>query len=93
MAYYNSTNSSERRNAVLSSVNKMNYICEALENNGYNTEIVSASGATEKKFCKSKKLNLQTKLHSNFFIITKIKQNSFGYRQSDLENKAVFVYD
>ena len=50
MAYYNSTNSSERRNAVLSSVNKMNYICEALENNGYNTEIVSASGATEKKF-------------------------------------------
>ena len=40
MAYYNSTNSSERRNAVLSSVNKMNYICEALENNGYNTEKV-----------------------------------------------------
>ena len=72
----------------------MNYICEALENNGYNTEIVSASGTTEKKFCKSKKVKLTDKTTLKlFFIITKIKQNSFGYRQSDLENKAVFVYD
>lgn len=67
MAYYNSTNSSERRNAVLSSVNKMNYICEALENNGYNTEIVSASGATEKKFCKSKKVKLTDKTTLKLF--------------------------
>lgn len=67
MAYYNSTNSSERRNAVLSSVNKMNYICEALENNGYNTEIVSASGATEKKFCKSKKVKLTDKTTIKLF--------------------------
>lgn len=67
MAYYNSTNSSERRNAVLSSVNKMNYICEALENNGYNTEIVSASGTTEKKFCKSKKVNLTDKTTLKLF--------------------------
>ena len=67
MAYYNSTNSSERRNTVLSSVNKMNYICEALENNGYNTEIVSASGATEKKFCKSKKVKLTDKTTLKLF--------------------------
>ena len=67
MAYYNSTNSSERRNAVLSSVNKMNYICEVLENNGYNTEIVSASGATEKKFCKSKKVKLTDKTTLKLF--------------------------
>lgn len=67
MAYYNSTNSSERRNAVLSSVNKMNYICEALENNGYNTEIVSASGAVEKKFCKSKKVKLTNKTTLKLF--------------------------
>ena len=67
MAYYNSTNSSERRNAVLSSVNKMNYICEALENNGYNTEIVPASGATEKKFCKSKKVKLTDKTTLKLF--------------------------
>ena len=67
IAYYNSTNSSERRNAVLSSVNKMNYICEALENNGYNTEIVSASGATEKKFCKSKKVKLTDKTTLKLF--------------------------
>lgn len=67
MAYYNSTNSSERRNAVLSSVNKMNYICEALENNGYNTEIVSASGAVEKKFCKSKKVKLTDKTTLKLF--------------------------
>lgn len=67
MAYYNSTNSSEKRNAVLSSVNKMNYICEALENNGYNTEIVSASGATEKKFCKSKKVKLTDKTTLKLF--------------------------
>ena len=67
MAYYNSTNSSERRNAVLSSVNKMNYICEALENNGYNTEIVSASGATEKKFGKSKKVKLTDKTTLKLF--------------------------
>ena len=67
MAYYNSTNSSERRNTVLSSVNKMNYICEALENNGYNTEIVSASGTTEKKFCKSKKVKLTDKTTLKLF--------------------------
>ena len=67
MSYYNSTNSSERRNAVLSSVNKMNYICEALENNGYNTEIVSASGTTEKKFCKSKKVKLTDKTTLKLF--------------------------
>ena len=67
MSYYNSTNSSERRNAVLSSVNKMNYICEAIENNGYNTEIVSASGATEKKFCKSKKVKLTDKTTLKLF--------------------------
>ena len=67
MAYYNSTNSSERRNAVLSSGNKMNYICEALENNGYNTEIVSASGTTEKKFCKSKKVKLTDKTTLKLF--------------------------
>lgn len=67
MAYYNLTNGSERRNAVLSSVNKMNYICEALENNGYNTEIVSASGATEKKFCKSKKVKLTDKTTLKLF--------------------------
>ena len=67
MAYYNSTNSGEKRNAVLSSVNKMNYICEALENNGYNTEIVSASGATEKKFCKSKKVKLTDKTTLKLF--------------------------
>lgn len=67
MAYYNSTNSSERRKAVLSSVNKMNYICEALENNGYNTEIVSASGAVEKKFCKSKKVKLTDKTTLKIF--------------------------
>lgn len=67
MAYYNSTNSSERRNAVLSSVNKMNYICEALEHNGYNTEIVSASGATEKKFYKSKKVKLTDKTTLKLF--------------------------
>lgn len=67
MAYYNSTNSGERRNAVLSSVNKMNYICEALENNGYNTEIVSASGTTEKKFCKSKKVKLTDKTTLKLF--------------------------
>ena len=68
MAYYNSTNSGEKRNAVLSSVNKMNYICEALENNGYNTEIVSASGATEKKFCKSKKVKLTDKTTLKLFL-------------------------
>lgn len=67
MAYYNSTNSSERRNTVLSSVNKMNYICEALENNGYSTEIVSASGAVEKKFCKSKKVKLTDKTTLKLF--------------------------
>ena len=67
MAYYNSTNSGEKRNAVLSSVNKMNYICEALENNGYNTEIVSASGTTEKKFCKSKKVKLTDKTTLKLF--------------------------
>lgn len=65
LGYYNLPDSGT--NFVLSSVNKMNYICEALENNGYNTEIVSASGAVEKKFCKSKKVKLTDKTTLKLF--------------------------
>lgn len=65
LGYYNLPDSGT--NFVLSSVNKMNYICEALGNNGYNTEIVSASGAVEKKFCKSKKVKLTDKTTLKLF--------------------------
>lgn len=65
LGYYNLPDSGT--NFVLAAVNKMNYICEALENNGYNTEIVSASGAVEKKFCKSKKVKLTDKTTLKLF--------------------------
>lgn len=65
LGYYNLPDSGT--NFALAAVNKMNYICEALENNGYNTEIVSASGAVEKKFCKSKKVKLTDKTTLKLF--------------------------
>ena len=65
LGYYNLPDSGT--NFVLAAVNKMNYICEALENNGYNTEIVSASGVVEKKFCKSKKVKLTDKTTLKLF--------------------------
>lgn len=55
ISYYSSPSDAEKRNAVLSAVNKMDYICESLEKNECEVEIVSASQALEKKFCKGKK--------------------------------------
>lgn len=65
LGYYNLPDSGT--NFVLAAVNKMNYICEAVEKAGYNTEIVSASGAAEKKFCKSKKVKLTDKTTLKLF--------------------------
>ncbi len=55
ISYYSSPSDAEKRNAVLSAVNKMDYICESLEKNECEVEIVSASQALEKKFCKGRK--------------------------------------
>ncbi len=65
LGYYNLPDSGT--NFVLAAVNKMNYICEAVEKAGYSTEIVSASGAVEKKFCKSKKIKLTDKTTLKLF--------------------------
>ena len=65
LGYYNLPDSGT--NFVLAAVNKMNYICEAVEKAGYSTEIVSASGAVEKKFCKSKKVKLTDKTTLKLF--------------------------
>lgn len=54
ISYYAPPSDTEKRNAVLSAVNKMNYICESLEQNGCEVEIVSASQALEKRFCKAR---------------------------------------
>lgn len=55
ISYYSSPSDAEKRNAVLSAVNKMDYICESLEKNECEVEIVSASQALEKKYCKGRK--------------------------------------
>ena len=55
ISYYSSPSDAEKRNAVLSAVNKMDYICESLEKNECEVEIVSASQTLEKKFCKGRK--------------------------------------
>ncbi len=58
ISYYSPPSATEKRNAVLSAVNKMDYICESLEKNGCEVEIVSASQALGKSFCKARKEKL-----------------------------------
>ncbi len=58
ISYYSPPSATEKRNAVLSAVNKMDYICESLEKNGCEVEIISASQMLEKKFGKARKEKL-----------------------------------
>lgn len=67
VSYYAPPSDSEKRNAVLSAVNKMNYICESLEKNGYEVEIVSASQALGKNFCKKKSVSITDKTKLRLF--------------------------
>ena len=55
ISYYDcALNSNENRNYVLAATNKMNYICSAIKKNGYDVEIISASGTKGKNSVKSK---------------------------------------
>ena len=70
ISYYTQPSDSEKRDAVLSAVNKMDYICESLEKNGCEVEIVSASPTLGKKFGKAriKKITDRTTLKLFFSL-------------------------
>lgn len=54
ISYYTQPSDSEKRDAVLAAVNKIDYICESLEKNDCEVEIVSASPTLEKKLGKTR---------------------------------------
>ena len=59
IGYYDcEINKEENRNCVLSAINKMDYICLALNTLDYNVTIVSVSGTKNKKNYKGKSLQL-----------------------------------
>lgn len=70
ISYYTQPSDNEKRDAVLSAVNKMDYICESLEKNGCEVEIVSASPTLGKKFGKAriKKITDRTTLKLFFSL-------------------------
>ena len=70
ISYYSSPSDSEKRDAVLSAVNKMDYICESLEKNGCEVEIISASPTLGKKLGKAriKKITDRTTLKLFFSL-------------------------
>ena len=49
LAYYAKQNVCQERKYVLAATNKIDYICEALNNIGYNVDIISASATRNKK--------------------------------------------
>ena len=77
ISYYDSAlNKSENRNFVLAATNKMDYICSALNKNGYDVQIISASGTNGKKSVKGKTYDnngVSVKLFSSFGRGNKIK--------------------
>lgn len=59
LAYYDvPENKAQNRDAALSAVNKITYICDALNRVGQTVEIVSASATTNRKGCKGKRLQI-----------------------------------
>ena len=59
LGYYDiPENKSENRNIVLSATNKMTYIIEALENAGYDVEVISASHTGNNRFYRGKLVSI-----------------------------------
>lgn len=82
ISYYAQPSDSEKRDAVLSAVNKMDYICESLEKNGCEVEVVSASPTLGKKLGKAriKKITDRTTLKLFFSLPNVNKIVSFANR-------------
>lgn len=82
ISYYAQPSDSEKRDSVLSAVNKMDYICESLEKNGCEVEIVSASPTLGKKLGKAriKKITDRTTLKLFFSLPNVNKIVSFANR-------------
>ncbi len=67
VSYYAPNSDAEKRNAVMSATNKIDYICEALEKRGCEIEIVSASKTLLKKYCKARTQKLSEKTSLKLF--------------------------
>lgn len=106
ISYYTQPSDSEKRDAVLAAVNKIDYICESLEKNDCEVEIVSASPTLGKKLGKAriKKITDRTtlKLFSSLPKVNKIVslvnrvymqvQMFFYMLKSTDRNSTVIVY-
>ncbi len=67
ISYYDVPSNNQNRNAVLAAVNKMNYICETIEKNGDEVEIVSAAPTLDKKYYKKKRSKVSDKTTLQLF--------------------------
>ncbi len=106
ISYYVQPSDSEKRNVFLQACNKIDYICESLEKNGCEVEIISASQALGKRFCKARKEKLTDgttlKLFSSLPKVNKIVslvnrvymqvQMFFYMLKSTDRNSTVIVY-
>lgn len=107
IGYYDiNENSKENRNHSLAATTKMDYICKAINNNGYKVLIVSPSSTSNNKFYRGKQLkvneNTDLKLFSTFPWGNLI-QKSFSLLMGDImlfwylitrikKNEMVIVY-
>lgn len=67
ISYYDAPSNTENRNAVLSAVNKMNYICETVEKIGGEVEIVSVAPTLDKKYYKAKNSKISDRISLKLF--------------------------
>ena len=67
IAYYDIPGSDENRKYVLAATNKIDYICESLNQNGIDVDIVSVSGTKNKRFYKGKKIALSEHVSLTLF--------------------------
>ena len=68
IGYYNDVEiTKENRRCVLSAVNKIKYICSALNNIGINIEIVSMSESANKNYYKGKKIQISDQVNLRLF--------------------------
>ena len=69
LSYYIPRNDNQKRNAVLSAMNKMDYICQALNNLGYDVDIISASATRDSKRCyRGKYININDRTRLKLFF-------------------------
>lgn len=79
IGYYDSyLNKEENRNFVLSAKNKMDYICEAIEQTGFKIDIISVSNTRNNIYYKKKEIKINQDI--KLFLFSTIPGNNFLFK-------------